>query len=309
MTGCRPAGSIGYEIFDRGDGLVSSQFQQQINQTRALEGELARSIRAISGVRAARVHLVLPHREPFARSQQDAQASVLITMAGQGRLDREGVQSVLNLVAAAVPGLRPQNVAVIDSHGTLLARAGEPVGPEAASMQGDEAKRLVEMRLAHAVEDMLERTLGAGRVRAEANVELDFDEVHETTEKYDPDGQVVRSTQNTTDNSRSTEAQQAATVQNNLPNADAGNPAQAGNQDARQEETTNYEIGKVVRTLVHDHPQIRRISLAVLVDAAKRRTPRAAGTGARTPEELRRSPRLCAARSASTRSAATRWRW
>ncbi len=285
--GLPSGGSIGYEIFDRGDGLVSSQFQQQINQTRALEGELARSIRAISGVRAARVHLVLPHREPFARSQQDAQASVLITMAGQGRLDREGVQSVINLVAAAVPGLRPQNVAVIDSHGTLLARAGEPVGPEAASMQGDEAKRLVEMRLAHAVEDMLERTLGAGRVRAEANVELDFDEVHETTEKYDPDGQVVRSTQNTTDNSRSTEAQQAATVQNNLPNADAGNPAQAGNQDARQEETTNYEIGKVVRTLVHDHPQIRRISLAVLVDDSETKDAKGvAQRAARTPEEL-----------------------
>ena len=285
--GLPTGGSIGYEIFDRGDGLINSQFQQQINQTRALEGELARSIRAINGVRAARVHLVLPRREPFSRSQQDAQASVLITMAGQGRLDREGVQSVLNLVAAAVPGLRPQNIAVIDSHGNLLARAGEPTGPDAAATQAEEVKRAVEIRLSHAVEDMLERTLGVGRVRAEANVELDFDEVKETTEKFDPDGQVVRSTQNATDNSRSTEAPAAATVQNNLPNADAGGGGAAGTQDQKQDETTNYEIGKTVRTLVHDHPQIRRISLAVLVDGVQANDDKGVEQWtARTPEEL-----------------------
>ena len=112
--GLPSGGSIGYEIFDRGDGLAATEFQQKINETRALEGELARTIRAISGVRAARVHLVLPRREPFAREQQDAQASVMLTMAGAARLDREGVQAILNLVAAAVPGLRPQNIAIVD---------------------------------------------------------------------------------------------------------------------------------------------------------------------------------------------------
>jgi len=285
--GLPSGGSIGYEIFDRGDGLINSQFQQTINQTRALEGELARSIRAISGVRAARVHLVLPKREPFARSQQEAQASVLITMAGAGRLDNEGVQSVLNLVAAAVPGLRPQNIAVIDSHGNLLARAGEPVGPGAAAARAEDAKRAIEIRLSRAVEDMLERTLGPGRVRAEASVDLDFDEVHETTEKYDPDGQVVRSTQNNTDTSKSTEASAAATVQNNLPNADAGGNGQAGSTEQKGEETTNYEIGKTVRTLVSDQPRIRRISLAVLVDGSDAKTDKGVVQWtARTPEEL-----------------------
>jgi flagellar M-ring protein FliF len=285
--GLPSGGSIGYEIFDRGDGLISSQFQQTINETRALEGELARSIRAISGVRAARVHLVLPRREPFARSQQDAQASVLMTMAGPGRLDREGVQAVLNLVAAAVPGLRPQNIAVIDSHGNLLARAGEPTGPDATATRAEDVRRAVEIRLSRAVEDMLERTLGVGRVRAEASVELDFDEVHETTEKFDPDGQVVRSTQATSDTSRSTEAAAAATVQNNLPNADAGGGGQAGSQEQRQDETTNYEIAKTVRTIVHDHPQIRRISLAVLVDGSDQKTDKGVPQWQpRTPEEL-----------------------
>jgi flagellar M-ring protein FliF len=287
--GLPSGGSIGYEIFDRGDGLINSQFQQTINQTRALEGELSRSIRAINGVRAARVHLVLPKREPFARTQQDAQASVLITMAGAGRLDREGVQSILNLVAAAVPGLRAQNIAVIDSHGDLLARAGDAAGVDLAAARAEEAKRSAEVRLSRAVEDMLERTLGPGRVRAEANVELDFDQVHETTEKFDPDQQVVRSSQNTTDNSKSTEATTATTVSNNLPNADAGGNGQSGSTEQKQEETTNYEIGKTVRTIVRDLPEIKRISLAVLVDDGETKNDKGVVQSVpRTPEELQR---------------------
>src|SRR5690348_13882659 len=126
-AGLPAGGSVGYEIFDKSDGLAATDFQQKINQTRALEGELARTIRAMHGVRGVRVHLVLPRREPFARDQQEAQASVLLSLAGVGRLDREGVQAILNLVAAAVPGLRPQNIALVDARGDLLARAGAPV--------------------------------------------------------------------------------------------------------------------------------------------------------------------------------------
>ncbi len=201
--GLPSGGSIGYEIFDRGDGLTASQFQQAISQTRALEGELARSIRMIAGVRGARVHLVLPKREPFARDRVEAQASVVLTMAGAARMDREGVQSVLNLVASAVPGLRPQNIGIIDSRGNLLARAGEDAGPAGTAA---ELRTATEQRLSRAVEDMLERTLGAGRVRAEAAVEMDYDQVHETQEKYDPDGKVERSTQSNTSTNRTTEA-------------------------------------------------------------------------------------------------------
>src|SRR4029078_10056697 len=100
---CLPAGgSVGYEIFDRGDGLAATEFQQKINETRAMEGEIARTIRAMQGIRGVRVHLVLPRRAPFARDRQDAQASVMLTTAGAGRLDRESIQAILNLVAAAV---------------------------------------------------------------------------------------------------------------------------------------------------------------------------------------------------------------
>jgi flagellar M-ring protein FliF len=265
--GLPSGGSIGYELFDRGDGYLFSAFQQKISETRAMEGELARTIRSIRGIRGARVHLVLPHREAFAREQQEAQASVLLTMAGAQRLDKEGVQAILNLVAAAVPGLRPHNIAVVDARGDLLARAGEPVTQFTVAATADEVRRTTELRLARAVEDMLEKTLGPGRVRAEASVRMDFDKVNETKEQFDPDKQVTRSTQTVSSNSKSTEANQAVTAQNNLPNADAGNQNN-GSQEGRQEETTNYEIDKTVRTLIHEQPRIDRISLAVMVDGA-----------------------------------------
>jgi flagellar M-ring protein FliF len=264
--GLPAGGSIGYEIFDRSEALPFTEFQQRINETRALEGELARTIRAVRGVRSARVHLVLQRREMFSRDQMDAQASVLLTMAGAQRLDRESTQAILNLVAAAVPGLRPQNIAIVDSRGDLLARAGEPVGQSGGSLSAEELRHGTELRLARAVEEMLERSLGAGKARAEASVRMNFDKVNETQERYDPDGQVVRSTQTVNSNSKSTEPSQTVSVQNNLPNADAGAGSGAGSQEARQEETVNYEITRVVRTLVHEQPQIERISLAVMVD-------------------------------------------
>jgi flagellar M-ring protein FliF len=280
--GLPSGGSVGYELFDRGDGMAFTEFQQKLNETRALEGELARTIRAIHGIRQARVHLVLPHREPFAQERQDAQAGVMLTMIGVQRLDREAVQAILNLVAAAVPGLRPQNIAVIDARGDLLARAGEPVGQLSAALSAEEIKRGMELRLSRAVEEMLERSLGPGRVRAETAVTMNFDKVNETQEKYDPDGQVTRSTQAITSNSKTTEQNGTVSVQNNLPNADAGREG-SGTQEGRQEETTNYEIGKTVRTLIREQPQIDRISLAVMVDGIE--TTDAAGKRTWQPRE------------------------
>ncbi len=290
--GLPSGGSIGYELLDRADGITQSQFQQKIAETRALEGEIARSIRTISGIRAARVHLVLPRREPFAREKQEAQASVMLTTTGAARLDREAIQAIVNLVSGAVPGLRARNVSVVDSRGTLLARAGEAMGPAAVAIGAEEIRRATEMRLSRAVEEMLERSLGVGRVRAEASVQMDFDRIQETQEKFDPEGQVVRSSQTVTDNSKTTEQASGVSVQNNLPNADAGKEA-SGSQEARQEETTNYEIGKTVRTIVREQPQIRRLSIAVLVDGIEEKGPNGAlAWSPRTPEDLERIVRL-----------------
>ena len=263
--GLPSGGSVGYEIFDRSDGLAATEFQLQINETRALEGEIARTIQGMHGIRAARVHLVLPRREPFARDRQDAQAGVMLTRAGAARLDNESIQAILNLVAAAVPGLRPQNITIVDSRRNLLARAGQPIGEAVTALSAEEVRRATEVQLSRAVEEMLEHSLGPGHVRAEAAVRMSFDRINETQERYDPDSLVTRSTQTVGSMSKSTEPTAAVTVQNNLPNASAGQQG-AGSQEAHQEETTNYEISKTVRTLIKDQPQIDRINLAVMVD-------------------------------------------
>ena len=260
--GLPAGGNVGYEIFDRNESLTTTPFQQDMNRVRAMEGELARSIASLSGVRAARVHLVMPRREAFSRERGDAQASVMLTMQGAHRLDREAIQAVLHLVSTAVPGLRPQNVSIVDSRGALLARGGQALaGPSAATSQ-DEVRRTQELRLARSVEEMLERSLGPGRVRAEASVDMDFDRVQVTEERFDPDNQVARSQQSVQETSRGSEGA-PTTVQNNLPgNENTG----AGNQESRQEETTNFEIGRTTRSTTRDQPSVRRISIGVLVD-------------------------------------------
>ncbi|NHO33835.1 flagellar basal-body MS-ring/collar protein FliF [Acetobacter fallax] len=262
--GLPSGGSVGYEIFDHANTLTTTQFEQNIDETRALEGELERSVRLIRGVRGARVHLVLPHREMFSTESQAAQASVLLTTSG-GRIDSENVQAILNLIAAAVPGLKPQNIAIIDNHGNVLARPGDESGPSGLAHSIDEQRQATETRLAQAVETMLIPTLGAGHVRAEAAVTMNLDQVKETQESYDPDQQVLRSQQTTSDKSVNTDGQQNVSVANNLPNANAGQQ-RGGSQDDRREETNNYEIGKRVRTVVQDQPRVSRVSLAVMVD-------------------------------------------
>jgi flagellar M-ring protein FliF len=288
--GLPQGGSVGYEIFDRGESLTTTPFQQDVNRLRALEGEIARSIRQLAGVRAARVHLVLPRREAFTRERADAQASVVLTMQGAQRLDREGVQAVLHLVATAVPGLRPQNVSIVDSRGALLARGGQALAGPGAAQSQEEIRRGQELRIARAVEEMLERTLGPGRVRAEATVEMDFDRVQTTEERFDPDNQVPRSQQSVQESSRNAEGGGAATVQNNVPGGDPAGGGNGGSQESRQEETTNFEIGRTTRNTLREHPVVRRQSVAVLVDGVWE--PGANGAAAtfreRTAEEVAR---------------------
>ena len=262
--GLPQGGSVGNEIFDRGESLTTTPFQQDMNRVRALEGELARTMRGLAGVRGARVHLVLQRREPFSRERGDAQASVVLTMQGAQRLDREGVQAVLHLVATAVPGLRAQNISIVDSRGALLARGGQALAGPAAAQTQDELRRTQELRISRGVEEMLERTVGPGRVRVEATVEMDFDRVQTTEERFDPENQVARSQTSVQEQTRNSEGG-AVTVQNNLPGAEPA-AAGGGGQESRQEETTNFEIGRTTRNTLREHPVLRRQSVAVLVD-------------------------------------------
>ena len=266
VSGAGGGNVTGYEIFDRGNDLAVTDFDQQVKLTRALEGELSRTIVSVRGITHARVHIVLPRREPFAHDRQHAQASVMLTTPGRQTLSPEAIQSVVDLVAAGVPGLRPQDVTVVDANLHLLVQAGDGNDPRSKSASEEDIRQKTESRLAQAVELMLERSLGPGHVHAEASIRMNFDKVSETQEKYDPDGSVVRSTQNVTSNNKTTEKAGSVSLQNNLPNADAGAAPGGGSQEGRQEETTNYEIGKTVRAIVHDQPQVERVTLAVMVD-------------------------------------------
>ncbi len=285
-------GSVGYEIFDKGEALGTSSFVQNLNHLRALEGELARTISSIDTVQAARVHLVLPQRELFSREKQEPSAAIVIKTRGAEHLGKMQVAAIQHLVAAAVPGLRPGRVSIADSEGTLLARGTDDGGanPGSGGMNSEEMRVNYETRLSRSVEEMLERSVGPGKARVEVHADMDFDRVTTNSESFDPDGQVVRSTQSVNETSSNSEGgDQPVTVANNLPDAQANKNAVGGqSKSGRNEETTNYEITKTVKSQVREGGVVKRLSVAVLVDGVY-----AAGTDGtkayqpRSPEEMK----------------------
>ncbi len=266
-SGLPTGGSVGYEIFDHADVLGATSFVQNVNLVRALEGELARTIRTIDRVQNARVHLVLPKREVFSRDKSDPSASVFLKLRG-GRIDGAQVRAIQNLVAAAVPDLKLSRITVVDDRGSLLASGVGGAGGGESATGLTEHRVQQEERLKRAVEQLLEKSVGRGNVRAEITVDMDLDRTTTNSESFDPDGQVVRSTQTVSEQGRSNEGQaQNVTVANNLPNAaapDAG--GQTASSNLRTEETVNYEISKTVKTQVREAGLIRRLSIAVLVN-------------------------------------------
>ena len=269
-SGLPGGGSVGYEIFDNNQGIGTTNFVQNINLVRALEGELARTIGAMRNVRGARVHLVMPRRELFSREKQEASASVVLQVQSSSRLNSEQVQAIQHLIAAAVPSMDPQKISVLDDRGQLLAR-GNGDSTSAAAGTADEMRVGFENRMRQAIIELLERTVGLNRVRAEINAEIDYDRVVENAEIFDPDSQVARSTQTVQENENSSENddQDTVTVQNNLPETEAtaaGIGTSAASQVSRTEETVNFEITKTIRNRVKESGQIKRLSVAVLVD-------------------------------------------
>jgi flagellar M-ring protein FliF len=267
-------GTVGNEIFDQVSALGTTNFLANVNLRRALEGELARTIASLADVGAARVHLVLPRRELFRRDQVEPSASITLRMLGSRRLDRRQVQAVQHLTAAAVPGLSPERITLVDDQGTLLARGGEADPDGVVPSQMEEFREAYEARLEHSIEQLLAHSLGAGRVDAEVSAELDFDRVTLTEETYDPDGQVVRSTQTVEEETEAAERDDddAVTVGNNLPNlgADAAAAARTSSESTvRTEETVNYEISRTLRNHVQMGGRVHRLSVAVLVDGRR----------------------------------------
>ena len=269
QDGLPKGGSLGYEIFDRSDGFGSSNFVQNINRLRALEGELARTIGTVANVRQARVHLVLPERELFSRDRQQSSASVFLRI--RGGLSGQQIVAVQHLVAAAVPGLEPQNVSIVDDRGNLLARGTDGADGSMGLSTAEEMRRNYELRVSQSLEDLLARTVGAGKVRAQISADMDFDRVTSTEELFDPNSQVARSSQLVEETSESNEddGTDPISVANALPEADTLAPlggASASNRTETLQETVNYEISRTVLNTVRDSGIVRRLSVAVLVD-------------------------------------------
>jgi flagellar M-ring protein FliF len=263
-----PAAGVGYEIFDKSDAFGTTAFVQNINRLRALEGELARSIQTIDGVESARVHLVIPERQIFSRDDQTPSASVVLkTRAVMGRGQ---VQAVQHLVAAAVASLTPDRVAIVDDRGNLLAGGDNKSGPDATSANEDQNTTDYEDRLRQRVESIVASVVGAGHVRVQVAADLNYNHTSTTSESYDPDSKVIRSTQTVEQNASDTTggSQAAVSVANALPggNANTSSGDNGKSNSGRTEETTNYEISKKVTTSSEDGGDVKRLSVAVVVD-------------------------------------------
>jgi flagellar M-ring protein FliF len=292
--GLPTAGSVGYEIFDEGSALGQTDFVQQLNRQRALEGELARTIRAIGGVTSARVQLALPKRELFEETPEQPSASVVVGF-GRGELPADKVITIRNLVAGAVTGLSAQRITISDDRGKMLADGsgdGSVTGAAADSLRAEE-----EAKLRRKVQDIVEGVVGPGRARVNVTAELDLARVTTEQKTYDPDGQVVRSTQTSEETSNESEpdAAGATTAAANIPEGqEAPGIAMAKSATEGTQETTNYEISSTVRTEVQEPGRIKRLAVAVAVDGVT--APGADGRPGeytpRAPEEMQRIDQL-----------------
>ncbi len=287
-NGLPTRGQVGYEIFDQQNTLGATSFVQNINNVRALEGELARTITSLARIKTARVHLVLPERELFRRERKDPTASIVLSVRGE--LSAGEIRAIQHLVASAIEGLTPNKVSIVDDTGRLLASgAGNDEGDIIA---GEMAERAVsiETRLQSRVEDILANVVGAGRARVQVSAELELNRSTTTSETFDPNGQVVRSTQNSENaNSATGPSDAAVSVANELPGASANSGGAGGVQEqgSTTQETVNYEISKTTQTAVAEAGGIKRLSVAVVVDGIYADDGNGGVTYTpRTPEEL-----------------------
>lgn len=256
-------GGVGYEIFDKSDALGTTSFVQNINHLRALEGELARTIRAIDRIQAARVHLVLPERPLFAREAPEPSASIVVRV--RGNLEPQQIRAIRHVVASAVNGLKPQRVSIVDEAGRLLAD-GASKDPDIAV--GDERRTVYEKRMRNEVEAIVSSVVGQGRARVQLTADFDYNKITQTSDKFDPEGRVLRSSQTREESSASAGDGGQVTVNNELPGNQAGATTAARDQSKKSEETNNYEISRTTKTEVTEAGRVNRISVAVLVDGA-----------------------------------------
>lgn len=261
-----PRGSgVGFELFDE-QRFGESDFSEQIQYRRALEGELARTISTLSGVESARVHLVLPERTLFTDRDRGASASVALRMRPGWRVSRAQVQGVVHLVASSVPGLAPEAVTVVDGEGRPLTSGDDAQGRLAGS---NEVRERIERHRQKAVQDLLDLSLGPGVAVAQVSAQIDFSRVERVEETYDPEQVATRSFEVTAEGPNGGNAGAAGVpgAVSNLPGGPAPEtPGGGAAPGSRRTERRNFEITKTVHRAVSPIGRLSRLTVAVVVD-------------------------------------------
>ncbi|HZS11886.1 MAG TPA: flagellar basal-body MS-ring/collar protein FliF, partial [Nitrospirales bacterium] len=260
-------GGVGFEIFDR-TTVGMSDFTQKLNYRRALQGELARTISQMPEVERARVHLAVPERRLFASEQDKARASVVLSLRGGSTLAKGQIQGIVHLVASSVEGLQPQDVTIVDGHGRLLSdSAGD--GPTRLSGSQLDYQRSFEKDIETRIQSMLERIVGTNKAVVRVSSVLDFRQVEMTEERYDPNGQVVRSEQRTQEKTAGINGVAGGVpgVASNVPSGEAEGGGSTSSTNAQtKNDTVNYEISRTVSRIIEPVGTLKKLSAAVLVD-------------------------------------------
>ncbi|KXJ99921.1 MAG: flagellar M-ring protein FliF [Nitrospira sp. OLB3] len=260
-------GGVGYEIFDR-TTMGMSDFVQKLNYRRALQGELARTITQMPEVERARVHLAVPERRLFATEQDRARASVVLSLRANRSLSKAQVQGIVHLVSSSVEGLQARDVTVVDGHGNLLSNTSSD---ESAGLSGTqlEYQRTLEKDIETRIQSMLEKIVGVNKAVVRVSSVLDFRKIETTEERFDPNGQVVRSEQRGQEKSSGVNAMSGGVpgVESNVPGGTETEGGQtSSNSNQAKNETVNYEISRTVSRIVEPTGTIKKLSVAVLVD-------------------------------------------
>ena len=268
--GLPQGGGVGFEVFDR-TTLGTTDFVQRLNYQRALQGELARTLGQIKEVTAARVHLALPQPSVFTEHEKPATASIVLNLRPGARLTPEQVRGIVHLVSSSVEGLNPDRVTVIDTSGKLIVRPAEN-GLSQTSSKQFEMQEGVESDLERRIRTMLEEILGPNKATVRVAAQMDFTSVERTEERFEPRG-VIKSEQRTTETQNSSTtapAAVAAGAASNVPSETAAQPTsgQTTAKTTKEAETVQYDVGKVFERKVFSPWELKRISVAVMVDGS-----------------------------------------
>ena len=282
---------VGFEIFDENQ-MGKTDFVQKLTYRRALEGELARTISEFPGVESSRVHLVIPTRSLFIEEQQKPSASVLLKLSGSKKLEPRDVEAVVNLVTMAVEGLDKGKVSIADTNGKVLYQPEEEGSLNGLTRTQFDHKMMTQSNLERRIEEMLMPVVGAGRVIAKVNADLDFNQKTIRRELFDPEKTVVRSEMRS-----ETSTQGRAAIEGGVPDPNFRGDGPSGtmsDQNATSENrTTNYEINKEEESIITSVGAVDRLTVAVIVDGIYEKNAEGESVfKARSDEELRRIRQL-----------------